>query len=84
MAALQLPQANSWHQMKETKPLKPPQNPKWLPTCKHKVEETKKHHQITTNRLPSATKEWTTTVRRAQSKNNCANDKQMESQTNHN
>ena len=31
-------QANSWHQMKETKQLKPPQNPKRLPTCKHKVE----------------------------------------------
>ena len=36
------------------------------------------------NRLLSAAKEWTTTVIRAQSKNNCANDKQMESQTNHN
>ena len=36
------------------------------------------------NRLLSATKEWTTTVIRAQSKNNCANDKQMENQTNHN
>ena len=36
------------------------------------------------NRLLSARKEWTTTVRRAQSNNNCANDKQMESQTNHN
>jgi len=35
------------------------------------------------NRLLSATKEWTTTVIRAQSKNKCANDKQMESQTNH-
>ena len=66
--------------MKETKQLKPPQNPKRLPTCKHKVEkrqEKKAHHQITT-------KEWTTTVIRAQNKNNCANDKQMESQTNHN
>ena len=42
MAAL-ISQANSWHQMK------PPQNPKWLPTCKHKVggEEKKTHHQIT-------------------------------------
>ena len=37
-------------------------------------------------RLPSATNEWTITVKatRAQSKNNCANDKQMESQTKHN
>ena len=35
------------------------------------------------NRLLSATKESTTTVIRAQSKNNCANEKQMESQTNH-
>ena len=45
-------QASSWHQMKETKQLKPPQNPKRLPTCKHKVEKThrdnKKKHQITT------------------------------------
>ena len=43
-------QANSWQQMKETKQLKPPQNPKRLPISKHKVEKsyTKKHHQITT------------------------------------
>ena len=86
MAAL-IRQANSWHQMKETKQLKPPQNPKQLPTCKHKVE--KKQKQKTTksqqsNRLLSATKDWTTTVIRAHSKNNCANNKQMESQTNHN
>ena len=48
MAAL-LRQANSWHQMKETKQLKPPQNPKRLPTCKHKVgkNNNKKPHQIT-------------------------------------
>ena len=39
MAAL-LSQANSWHQMKEIKQLKPPQNPQKLPTCKHKVEKT--------------------------------------------
>ena len=44
MAAL-IRQANSWHQMEETKQLKPPQNPKRWPTCKHKVEDT--HHQIT-------------------------------------
>ena len=87
MAAL-IRQANSWHQMKETKPLKPAQNPKWLPACKYKVENTHTHKNTTksqqSNRLLSATKEWTTTVIRAQSKNNCANDKQMESQTNHN
>ena len=87
MAAL-LSQANSWHQMKETKQLKPPQNPKQLPTCKHKVEKTHTQKHTTksqqSNRLMSATKEWTTTVRRAQSKNICANNKQMESQTNHN
>ena len=87
MAAL-IRQANSWHQMKETKQLKPPQNPKRLPTCKHKVEKTHTQKHTTksqqSNRLLSATKEWTTTVIRAQSKNNCANDKQMESQTNHN
>ena len=50
MAAL-IRQANSWHQMKETKQLKPPQNPKCLPTCKHKMEKThtqKTHQQITT------------------------------------
>ena len=53
----------------------------------YKVEKT--HTQNTTksqqsNKLLSATKEWTITVIRAQSENNCANDKQMESQTNHN
>ena len=54
MAAL-ISQANSWHQMKETKQLKPPQNPKRLPTCKHKVggknkkqNRNKTPHQITT------------------------------------
>ena len=86
MAAL-IRQANSWHQMKETKQLKPPQNPKRLPTCKHKVENTHTKHTTKSqqsNRLLSATKEWTTTVIRAQSKNNCASDKQMECQTNHN
>ena len=80
------PNQASRHQMKETQQLKPPQKPKRLPTCKHKVG--KKHTKNTTtksqqsNRLLSAIKEWTTTVIRAQSKNNCANDKQMESQTN--
>ena len=39
MAAL-IRQANSWHQMNETKQLKPTQNAKRLPTCKHKVEKT--------------------------------------------
>ena len=35
--------------MKETKQLNPPQNPKQLPTYKHKVggKQNKKHHQIT-------------------------------------
>ena len=70
MASL-ISQANSWHQMKETKQLKPPQNPKRLPTCKHKVEKTTttKNKQTKNpiksqqyNRLLSATKEWTTTV----------------------
>jgi len=41
-------QANSWHQMKEIKQLKPPQNPKRLPTCKHKVGE-KTHQKQTKN-----------------------------------
>jgi len=85
MAAL-ISQANSWHQMKETKQLKPPQNPKRLHTGKHKVENTPKKHTTKSqqsNRLLSATKECTTTIIRAQSKYNCANNKQMESQTNH-
>ena len=47
-------------------------------------KNTKSQQSNTSNRLLSATKEWMTTVRRAQSKNNCANDKRMESQTNHN
>jgi len=58
--------------MKETTLLKPPQNPKQLPTCKHKAEKTPKtnNNKKTTksqqsNRLQSATKEWTTTVIRA-------------------
>ena len=48
MAAL-ISQADSWHQMKETKQLKPPQNPKQLPTCKHKVEETPPNHNSLTD-----------------------------------
>ena len=85
MAAL-IRQANSWHQMKETKQLKPSQKPKRWPTCKHKVKKTKTSPNHKFYRLLSATNEWTTTVKaiRAQSKNNCANDKLMESQTNHN
>ena len=49
MASL-ISQANCWHQMKETKQLKPPQNPKRLPTCKWtKTPKTNKiTHQITT------------------------------------
>ena len=87
MAAL-IRQANCRHQMKETKQLKPPENPKRLPTFKHKVGKNNNNKKKTksqeSNRPLSATKEWTTTVIRAQSKNNCANDKQTESQTNHN
>ena len=56
-----------------------PANIRWK---KHTHKNTTKSQQ--SNRLLSATKEWTTTVRRSQSKNNSANDKQMESQTNHN
>ena len=84
MAAL-IRQANSWHQMKQTKQLKPPQKRKRWPTCKHKVEKTPPNH----NSLLSATNQWTTTLTtfvaaiRAQSKNKFA-EKQMESQTNHN
>ena len=67
--------------MKEIKQLKP-QNPKWLPTCKPKVEKkTPPNHNSLIDSV--CTKEvddyW---VIRAQSENNCANDKQMESQTN--
>ena len=87
MAAL-IRQANSWHQMKQTKQWKPLQKRNRWPTCKHKVEKnTTKSQQ--SNRLLSATNEWTTTLTtfvaaiRAKSKNNCA-DKQMESQINHN
>ena len=71
MASL-ISQANSWHQMKETKQLKPPQNPKWLPTwdclmpiAKYKVEKhknkqtNKKPKSQRSNRLLSATKEQT-------------------------
>ena len=71
-------QANSWHQTKETKQPKPPQNPKRSPTCKQKVEKTHTKNNTKSqqsNRLLSATKEWMTTVIRAQSKNNCTNEK---------
>ena len=34
-------------EMKETKQLKPPQNPKQLPTCKHKVEKTPRTNKQT-------------------------------------
>ena len=54
---------------------------------KKKTPKTNKQTKTTksqqSNRLLSAAKEWTTTVIRAQIKNNCANDKQMERQTNH-
>ena len=36
-------------------------NPKWLPTCKHKVEKKHTTKSQQSNRLLSATKEWTTT-----------------------
>ena len=54
----------------------------------YQVKKKKKKKKNKTNhksyRLLSATNEWTTTVKavRSQNKNNCANDKQMESQTN--
>ena len=50
MAAL-IRQANSWHKMKEIKQLKPPQNPKRLPTCKHKVD--KKQQQTNKKQITS-------------------------------
>ena len=87
MAAL-IRQANSRHQIKETIQLKSPQNLKRLPTCKHKVEKNNTKNttksQQSNRLLLSATKEWTTTVTTVQIKNNCANDKQVDSQTNHN
>ena len=89
MAAL-IRQANSRHQMNQTKPLTPPQKRTRWPTCKHKVEKKLPRKSQQSNRLLSTTNEWTNTFTtfvaaiRAQSKNNCANDKQMESQTNHN
>ena len=83
-------QANSWHQMKENSwnHLKTPNGclPASIRWKKHQKmnKQTKTTKSQQSNRLLSATKECTTTVRRAQSKNNCANDKQMESQTFHN
>ena len=54
MAAL-IRQANSWHQLKnKKKQLKPPQKPKRLPTCKHKVEGKNKNKSQQSNRLLSA------------------------------
>ena len=83
MAAL-ISQANGWHQMKETKQLKPPQNPKRLPTCKHKAEKTHttNHNSLIDYCLQQRSGRLQSEEHRAQSKNNCANDKQMESQTN--
>ena len=83
MASL-ISQANSWHQMKETKQLKPPQNPKRLPTCKHKVERENTHTKTPPNHNSLIDYCLQQKSGRLQSKNNCANDKQMESQTNHN
>ena len=53
------------------KQLKPPQKPKRWPTCKTKVEKKNPTKLQQSNRLLSATNEWTTTVKviRAQSKN---------------
>jgi len=59
-----------------------PQTVTYLQASGGEEKHTTKSHQ--SNRLLFATKEWMTTAIRAQSKNNCANDKQMESQTNHN
>ena len=79
MAAL-IRQANCWHQMKETaETTSKPRTVAYL-----QARGGGKTHTNTTKSQQSATKEWTTTVRSAQSKNNCAKDKQMESQTNHN
>ena len=64
MAAL-IRQANSWHQMNETKQLQPPQNPRWLPTCKHKVEPPspqKKHNNKHTHTQKNNNNTKTTTT----------------------
>ena len=53
MASLIVKQTADTIEMKETKQLKPPQNPKRLPTCKHKVEKTPKNKQTNkTNQNP--------------------------------
>ena len=78
--------------MKETKQLKPPQNPQMVAylqayggkNTQKQTNKKKTPKPQQSNRLLSATKEWMTTVIRAQNKNNCAKGKQMESQTFHN
>ena len=77
-----------------SKQLKPPQNPNGrLPASirwrggknkhkKHTQKQTNKNKSQQSNRLLSATKEWTTTIIRAQSKNNCANDKHWDGKQN--
>ena len=66
-----------------TQQLKSPQNPKRLPTCKHKVEKTPPNHNSLIDYCLQQRSGRLVIRLRAQSKNNCANDKQMESQTNH-
>ena len=86
MAAL-IRQANSWHQMRETKQLKPPQNPKRLPTCKHKVEKNTKSKQTnktTKSQLSNSLQQKSGRLQWTTVDDNCANDKQMEIITFHN
>ena len=55
MAAL-IRQVNSWHQTKETKQLKSPQNPKQLPTYRLKNNNNKNTNSQQSNRLLSYNK----------------------------
>ena len=51
-------QANSWHQMKETKQLKPSQNPKRWPTCKHKVKQKQNKQKTTKSQQMIVCNKW--------------------------
>ena len=66
---------HSWYQMKETKQLKPPQNPKRLHSCNHKSPI---DYTVCNKGMNDYSQKST------EQKNNCANNRQIESQTNHN
>ena len=89
MAAL-ISQANSWHQMKETKQLKPPQNPKRLPTCQHKVKKQQHqeqktppvHNSLIDYCLQQRSGRLQSEEHRAKITVNCANDKHWDGKPN--